>query len=135
MPYQDVRDEEMGNKRGVTPPSTSGSSSDTPDIQKPGPSDTPTVLDTYFSDNRVEVPPGDEVSSWGQGHIVGQAWRGRSGSCYEGSVIRDGSQGHRVTGQCHGIADEGHEVRGQGYGRLALFLFVRVLFCRKTDVT
>ena len=112
MPHQDVQDEEMGNNRGVTPPSTSSISRDTPDTQKPGPPDTPTVLDTYFSDNRVEVPPGDEVSSWGQGH-VGQAWVGRSESCDDGSEsLGVGRHGHRVTGQCHRAADQGHEVIG-----------------------
>ena len=58
MSYQKDRDEELGVKQrnGVS----HNSADDGGDSVKEQP---PTALDTYFADNRVEVPPGDEVRS------------------------------------------------------------------------
>ncbi|XP_043233069.1 natural resistance-associated macrophage protein 2-like isoform X1 [Amphibalanus amphitrite] len=71
MAYEDLRDEERADDgRDASPAAgsdgSSGSSGDTPRIMKPLPPQPPTVLDTYFADNRVEVPPGEEEKwfSW-----------------------------------------------------------------------
>ena len=66
MSYQNQLEVEVGGGELHSPPAESAvsesSSGEMPRSKKPLPSQAPGVLDTYFADNRVEVPPGEEVS-------------------------------------------------------------------------